>query len=110
MKIMNKKDLINVVVEKTGLTKKDVTLALESTLDEITSALANGDSVQLIGFGGFSVSKRKERQGLNPKLLADLKEQGVDADSAKIQAAITIEASSVPKFKAGSKLKESVNH
>ncbi|MGV2644068.1 HU family DNA-binding protein, partial [Clostridium perfringens] len=50
---MNKTDLINNISGKSGLTKKDVENVLNGFLGEITEALANGDKVQLIGFGTF---------------------------------------------------------
>lgn len=64
---MNKSELINVLVKKTEMTKKDITLALETTLDVITEALASGDTVKLVGFGNFETRKRSARKGRNPQ-------------------------------------------
>ncbi|HBF59057.1 MAG TPA: DNA-binding protein, partial [Exiguobacterium sp.] len=50
---MNKTELIQAVVEKSGLTKKDVTKVVESTFESITETLQSGEKVQLIGFGNF---------------------------------------------------------
>ncbi|MGV2805863.1 integration host factor subunit alpha, partial [Clostridium perfringens] len=85
-------DLINNISGKSGLTKKDVENVLNGFLGEITEALANGDKVQLIGFGTFETRKRAGRTGRNP------------------QSGNTIEIpeSNVPAFKAGNKLKEAV--
>ena len=89
---MNKSELISQIASKSGLTKKDAGLALEATLETITEALSSGDSVQFIGFGTFSTSKRAAREGVNP------------STDAKIQ----IDESTVAKFKVGAKLKEAV--
>jgi DNA-binding protein HU-beta len=105
---MNKQDLIIAVVGKTGLDKKTVTLAVESTFEEIANALANGEKVSLHGFGAFEVRERAARQGVNPKLLKELKDQGIDAEAARLQAAIQIEASKAPAFKAAKSLKDAV--
>ncbi|WP_301109961.1 MULTISPECIES: HU family DNA-binding protein, partial [Sporosarcina] len=63
---MNKTELINSVAEAAGLTKKDATKAVEAVFDTIQSTLANGDKVQLIGFGNFEVRERAARKGRNP--------------------------------------------
>lgn len=89
---MNKQQFIAQVADKNTMTKKDATAAVEAVLSTITDALANGESVQFIGFGTFSTSKRAAREGINP------------STGDKIQIAETVS----PKFKAGSKLKEAV--
>ncbi|ANA80228.1 HU family DNA-binding protein [Paenibacillus glucanolyticus] len=89
---MNKTDLINNISGKSGLTKKDVENVLNGFLGEITDALANGDKVQLIGFGTFETRKRAGRTGRNPQT----------------GNTIEIPESNVPAFKAGNKLKEAV--
>ena len=89
---MNKSELIASVADKAGLTKKDATAALEATLETITEALVNRDTVAFIGFGTFSTSVRAAREGINP------------STGAKIQIA----ESTVAKFKVGAKLKEAV--
>lgn len=89
---MNKTEFIDAVASKAELTKKDAAAALDATLETITEALSKGDSVQFIGFGTFSTSKRAAREGVNP------------STGAKIQIAETTAA----KFKVGSKLKEAV--
>jgi len=105
---MNKADLINVVVEKTGLTKKDTEQVINETLSAITATLAKGEKVQLFGFGNFEVRDTKERNGVNPKLLKELKDQGVDEVTAKAQASVYIPASKKPAFKASKALKDAV--
>ena len=90
---MNKAELINDAAEKAGLSKKDTEAALNATLDVITAALAEGDKIQLVGFGAFEVKERAARIGRNPKT----------------KESIEIPASVVPVFKAGKALKDSVS-
>ncbi|MDX3901538.1 MAG: HU family DNA-binding protein [Sphingobium sp.] len=90
---MNKQDLIGAVADSSGLSKSDATKAVEGVFDAISSALKKGDEVRLVGFGTFSVSQRKASTGRNPRT----------------GEAMTIKASSQPKFKAGKGLKDSVN-
>lgn len=90
---MNKQDLIGAVADQSGLTKADASKAVEAVFDAITAALKKGDEVRLVGFGTFSVSKRKASTGRNPRT----------------GETMAIKASSQPKFKAGKGLKDSVN-
>jgi DNA-binding protein HU-beta len=90
---MNKQDLISAVAETSGLSKTDAGKAVESVFDSISGALKKGDEVRLVGFGTFSVSKRKASTGRNPRT----------------GEAMTINASTQPKFKAGKGLKDAVN-
>ena len=90
---MSKQELVNLMAEKSGITKKDAEAALGAFLDGVKGALKKGDSVTLVGFGTFSVSKRNARQGRNPQT----------------GATIQIKARKVPVFKAGKGLKETVN-
>ena len=64
---MNKTELIAEVAVKAGLSKKDAEKALNATIDAIADALAAGDKVQLVGFGGFETKKREARMGRNPR-------------------------------------------
>ena len=90
---MNKVELIAAVAEKAGLSKKDAEKALNATVDTIADALAAGDKVQLVGFGGFETKKREARMGRNPRT----------------KETIQIPASCVPVFKAGKALKDKVS-
>ncbi|WP_380874894.1 transcriptional regulator [Sphingomonas sp. DBB INV C78] len=90
---MNKQELIASVAEATGLSKNDASKAVEGVFDAISGALKKGDEVRLVGFGTFSVSKRKASTGRNPRTGEPMK----------------IKASSQPKFKAGKGLKDAVN-
>lgn len=86
---MNKGELVAAIASDAGLTNKDAAAALDAVTTNITKALKKGDSVTLVGFGTFSVAKRKARTGRNPQT----------------GKAIKIKAAKVPKFKAGAKLK-----
>jgi len=90
---MNKQELIGSVAEATGLSKADAGKAVEGVFDSIATALKKGDEVRLVGFGTFSVSKRKASTGRNPRTGEPMK----------------IKASSQPKFKPGKGLKDAVN-
>lgn len=90
---MNKAELINVVAEKAGLSKKDTEKAVTALIDTITAELVAGEKVSLAGFGNFDVKTREARTGRNPKT----KEE------------IEIPATRVPVFKAGKVLKDAVS-
>lgn len=90
---MNKSELIDAIAAQADLSKADAGRALDATIQAITGALKEGDSVALVGFGTFSVKQRAEREGRNPKT----------------GEAITIAAATVPGFKAGKALKDAVN-
>lgn len=85
---MNKKELIDAIVEDTGLSREDVLNLINAFIENISDSLKNGDSVQLIGFGTFSISNRAARIGRNPQT----------------GAVIKIASKKVAKFKAGKKL------
>ena len=89
---MNKGQLVEAIAKGAELSKKEAQAALEATLSAVQKSLKKKDNVTLIGFGTFSVVKRKARTGINP------------ATGEKIK----IKAKNVVKFKAGSKLKAAV--
>ena len=89
---MNKAELINVVAEKAGLSKKDTEKAVTALIDTITAELVAGEKVSLVGFGNFDVKTREARTGRNPKTKESIK----------------IPASKVPVFKPGKALKDAV--
>lgn len=105
---MNKTELISAVVASTGYQKKDVEAVVTSVFGEISKELQEGNKVKIVDFGVFEVRERDARNGVNPKLLKELKDQGVDPEEAKKQAAIMIEASKVPAFKPAKQLKDAV--
>jgi DNA-binding protein HU-beta len=89
---MTKGELIDSIAEISGFTKKDATKALDSVFEAIKQALAEGEKVQLVGFGSFEVRQRAERIGRNPRTKSE----------------VLIPARKVPAFKAGKALKELV--
>lgn len=89
---MNKTDLINAVAEKTELSKKDATKAVEAVFETVMDSLSRGEKVQLIGFGNFEVRQRAARKGRNPQTGEE----------------IQIPASKVPAFRAGKALRDAV--
>lgn len=64
---MNKTDLVNEIASKAGLNKVAAKAALEACLDSMEQALVNGEKIQLVGFGTFSVVEKPERMGINPQ-------------------------------------------
>lgn len=88
---MNKADLI-AEVAKVTCSKKHAAEAVDTFLGSVKSALKKGDSVTIVGFGTFKVSKRKARTGRNPRTGKEIK----------------IPPKKVPVFKAGSELKKAV--
>lgn len=90
---MNKTEFIAAIAEEAGLSKTDAAKAVKAFTDVVVEEMKKGEKIQLVGFGTFEVSKRPERQGINP------------ATKEKI----TIAAANVPKFKAGAALKNALN-
>ena len=64
---MNKTELVKKIAEKAEISQAQAKSVLEATLESVKEALQGGDSVQLIGFGTFSVSERAARTGKNPR-------------------------------------------
>ncbi|MCQ2087470.1 MAG: HU family DNA-binding protein [Bacilli bacterium] len=64
---MTKQELIDAMASKTGMSKIDSQKALQAILDSIISELKRGGTIQLVGFGSFSVDVRREREGRNPQ-------------------------------------------
>ena len=89
---MTKAEFIDKVADKSGLTKRDASAAVDAFLDSITEALSAGDAVSFTGFGKFSAQQRAARQGVNPRT------------GERVQ----IPAATVPKFTAGSQLKQAL--
>ena len=90
---MNKTELVALVAEKSGLTKKDAEAAVSATLDVIVDSIAKGEKVQFVCVGTFEQRVRNERTGCDPRT----------------GKTITIPASKVPAFKAGRAFKDAVN-
>ncbi len=90
---MTKAELIDGLAAKSGLTKSEAERVVNIILDEIISALKQGERVNISGFGTFSVSTRAPRSGRNPKT----------------GEMIQIAGSKSAKFRAGKQLKDSLN-
>jgi DNA-binding protein HU-beta len=89
---MKKAEFIEAVASKSELTKQDAKKAVDTLFETITTTLAKGEKVQLVGFGTFEVRERSERTGRNPQTGEEM----------------TIPATKVPGFKVGKELKEAV--
>ncbi|CAH0307873.1 HU family DNA-binding protein [Priestia megaterium] len=89
---MKKAEFIEAVASKSELTKQDAKKAVDTLFETITTTLAKGEKVQLVGFGTFEVRERAERTGRNPQTGEEM----------------TIPATKVPGFKVGKELKEAV--
>lgn len=91
---MIKSELIEILSEKNlNLSTKDVELAVKSLLDLMTQTLANGERIEVRGFGSFSLHFHKSRNGRNPKT----------GETVKLSSKYT------PHFKPGRLLRERVN-
>ena len=89
---MTKSDFVDQVASQSGLSKKDAGTAVDAVLGTIEKALKGGDEVSFTGFGKFHVAQRGAREGRNPRT----------------GESMTIAASKVPRFTAGSGLKKAV--
>ena len=90
---MNKGEFVKHVATQHSITQEEANKAIDMFTSSVTSALAGGDEVSLVGFGNFSVSKVAARPGRNPST----------------GETIQISAYNQPKFKVGQKLKDAVN-
>ena len=90
--VITKKLLVELVAEKTNLTKKDAQEFLNVVFDEIKEALKNDNKVDISGFGKFEVKHKPERNAINPKN----------------QERVVVPAKNVPTFKPAKSLKEAV--
>ena len=91
---MNKSELVEAIAKKTDASNASVERMINAFIETVTTSLTKGQSVQLVGFGSFGVTKRKARTGRNPRT----------GDAIKIAAA------KVPRFSAGARLKAAVNN
>ena len=89
---MNKQELINEIAKKANLTKKDASAALDATIEAIKASLKKGGEVRLVGFGTFTIKKKKARKGRNPRTGEEIK----------------IPGKKVPAFRPASELKKLV--
>ncbi|PGK21172.1 DNA-binding protein [Priestia megaterium] len=89
---MKKAEFIEAVASKSELTKQDAKKAVDTLFETISTTLAKGEKIQLVGLGTFEVRERSERTGRNPQTGEEM----------------TIPATKVPGFKAGKEFKEAV--
>jgi DNA-binding protein HU-beta len=90
---VNKSELIDHIARQADISKAAAGRALEALIGGVQSTLKKNNSVSLVGFGTFSVSKRAARTGRNPRT----------------GAAIKIKSAKVPKFRPGKALKDALN-
>lgn len=90
---MTKSELINKLHLKIGLSLEDVTVCVNTVVNEMTDALGRGDRIEVRGFGSFSLHHREERMGRNPK----------NGDAVKVPEKY------VAHFKPGKELRKRVN-
>jgi DNA-binding protein HU-beta len=90
---VTKQEFVDQVASKTQMSRREAADAVDAVLDSITDTLKNGGEINFTGFGKFSTQHRKERQGVNPRNPSEK---------------VTIPAATVPKFSAGSSLKQAV--
>lgn len=90
---MNKAELVARISRDAGITKADANRAIDALVDNVSKALKKGERVTLVGFGTFVVSRRRARNGRDPRTGAPLK----------------IPARRVPRFAAGKELKALVH-
>jgi DNA-binding protein HU-beta len=90
---LTKQEFVDKVADRANLGRRDAQNAVDAMLDTITDTLRDGGEITFTGFGKFSTQQRAERQGVNPRNPTEK---------------VTIPASTVPKFSAGSALKSAV--
>jgi DNA-binding protein HU-beta len=90
---LTKQEFVNEVAKRADLSSRDAAKAVDAFLDSITDTLKGGGEVAFTGFGKFTTQRRAERQGVNPRNPTEK---------------VTIPAATVPKFTAGSQLKQAV--
>jgi DNA-binding protein HU-beta len=90
---VTKQEFVDQVASKTSMSRREAADAVDAVLDSITDTLKGGGEINFTGFGKFSTQFRKERQGVNPRNPSEK---------------VTIPAATVPKFSAGSSLKQAV--
>jgi DNA-binding protein HU-beta len=89
---VNKSELIDHIAQQADISKAAAGRALDAMIGGVKATLKKGNSVSLVGFGTFSVTKRAPRSGRNPRTGATIK----------------IKSAKVPKFRPGKGLKDAV--
>lgn len=92
-KTLTKKDIVNYLNQKIGLSKTESKLIVEGFFNEIKEALSSGEEVKISGFGNFELIDKKERPGRNPRTGEE----------------VTISARRVVTFRSGRKLRKRIS-
>ena len=90
---MTKQEFVDRVAQKANIGRREAGEAVDAVIETITDALKNREEVAFTGFGKFTTQHRAARQGVNPRNPGEK---------------VTIPAATVPKFSAGSQLKQAV--
>lgn len=90
---MTKADIVEIVFEKVGFSKKDVAAVIEEIFETIKTTLESGEKVKISGFGNFTIRQKRARRGRNPQTGTE----------------ITIDQRRVMTFKASQLLKKAIN-
>ena len=90
---MTKQEFVDRFASKSDLNRREAARAVDAFLETITETLKGGDSINFTGFGKFSTAQRAAREGVNPR-----------SPGQKV----SIPAATVPKFAAGSQLKQAI--
>ncbi len=90
---MNKSDLIGMIANDAKISKATAAKMVDAYHSTVKNAIAQGDTVNILGFGSFTTSERKERSGRNPRT----------------GEVLTVKAAKVPKFRPGKGLKDALN-
>tara|TARA_B100001029_G_scaffold134096_1_gene112999 strand:+ start:462 stop:755 length:294 start_codon:yes stop_codon:yes gene_type:complete len=92
-KTLTKKDIVNYLNQKIGLSKTESKLIVEGFFNEIKESLSSGEEVKISGFGNFELIDKKERPGRNPRTGEE----------------VTISARRVVTFRSGRKLRKRIS-
>jgi len=90
---MTKADIVEIVFEKVGFSKKDVSAVIEEIFETVKTTLESGEKVKVSGFGNFTIRQKRARRGRNPQTGNE----------------ITIDQRRVMTFKASQLPKKSIN-
>ncbi|MBI5586969.1 MAG: integration host factor subunit alpha [Deltaproteobacteria bacterium] len=90
---MTKADIVEIVFEKVGFSKKDVGHVIEEIFEVVKNTLEQGEKVKISGFGNFTIRQKRARRGRNPQTGTE----------------ITIDQRRVMTFKASQLLKKAIN-
>lgn len=90
---MTKADIVEIVFEKVGFSKKDVGMVIEEIFEAVKNTLEQGEKVKISGFGNFTIRQKRARRGRNPQTGTE----------------ITIDERRVMTFKASQLLKKAIN-